>query len=87
MSSSLIIKIIQLNIIAATLEKFSIIEKTPVSDNFLGLIYTIVLKFLVTMSTTIWILDLGVTRYIFGNQTRFLDLIDYDNFYCTINKE
>lgn len=32
-------------------------------------------------------MDIGATRYISGNETRFPNLTDYDNFYCITNTE
>lgn len=56
-------------------------------DNFLGLIYTMVSKLLAIISTTVWILDLGATRHIFGHQTRFPDLTIYKDSCCTASEK
>ena len=47
------IEIAQRNIIATTLMKFPIIEEVSALDIFVGIIYTIVLKLLATISTTV----------------------------------
>lgn len=42
-----------------------------------------ILKLLAAMLVTVQILDLGATRYVSGDQTRFQNLTDYKNFCCT----
>lgn len=60
-------RIIQTNITTTILKKFFIIKKMPISNVFLGLIYTIVPKLLVIILITIWILNSDVTKYIFDH--------------------
>lgn len=58
---------VRTNVAAAVLEEFSMIEKALASDIFLGIIYITVPKLLAAISTTVWILDSGVTRHVSGN--------------------
>lgn len=60
-------RIIQTNITTTILKKFFIIKKMPMSNVFLGLIYTIVPKLLVIILITIWILNSDVTKYVFDH--------------------
>ena len=87
MSSGLMIEMAQTNVTATTLEKFLMIDEVSASDIFVGTIYTTIPKLLATMSTTIWILDLGATKYVSGDRTRFPDLTDYDDFCRTASGE
>lgn len=79
--------IVQTNIAVIGTKKISVIEKALTLDIFFRIIYIMVPKLLVTMLITILILDLGVTRYISSDWTRFSNLIDYKNFCCTKNEE
>ena len=85
--SGLIIGMIQTNVTITKLEEFPMIEEALVSDNFLGLIYTMVPKLLATISTTVWILDSNAIRNVSGNQTKFSDLTNYEDSYCTANRK
>lgn len=63
------------------------IKKAPASNIFLGITYTMFPKLLAAMSIMVWILDLSVTRYVLGDQTRFPDLTTYEDFcYATSGK-
>lgn len=81
------IGVIRTNVAIAAIKEYSVIEDAPALDIFLGMIYTTVLKLLATVSTTIWILDLGATRHVFGNRTRFPDLTNYEDFCRTASGE
>ena len=67
MSSGLMIGMAQKNVTATILEKFPVIEEALVSNVFVKTIYTMVLKLLATMSTTIWILNLSAIKHISGD--------------------
>lgn len=64
---------IQINVATTTIENFSIINKALALNIFLSIIYTTIPKLLIIMCILVWILDLGPTKYISNNQTRFLD--------------
>ena len=86
-SSNLMIGLLCANVAPAAIEQFPVIEKAPASDVFVGIIYTMVPKLLATMSTTVWILDLGATRHISGDRIRFPVLTDYEDFCRTTSGE
>lgn len=78
---------VQTNVPAIAAEKFHVIEEAPASDISLGIIYTTVLKIIAVMSTMLWIFDLGTTRDVSTDWTRFPDLIAYNDFYYTASGE
>lgn len=87
MLSSLIIKMVQINIIISILEEFFVIKKVLGSDIFNKIICTIIFKYLAIILITIWILNLDIIKHIFDNLTRFLDLIDYKDFCYITNRK
>lgn len=44
-------------------------------------------KLLAAISITIWILNSGITKYVFGNQSKFIELVNYKNSYHITNKK
>lgn len=55
------------------------INKTPISDNFLSIIYITILKLMAITPTIVEILDTSTTRHVSSDKTRFLKLLTYEN--------